>query len=38
MKQYLVAGKIFDDLQAACDYANFIARVSRIIVAVEEVK
>lgn len=38
MKQYLVAGKVFNDLQAACEYANFIAKVSRIIVAVEEVK
>jgi len=37
-KKYLVAGKVFNDLEAAIDYANFIAKVSRIIVAVEEVK
>lgn len=37
-KQYLVAGKIFNDLAAACEYANYIAKVSRVIVAVEEVK
>jgi hypothetical protein len=37
-KKYLVAGKVFNDLSAAIDYANFICKVSRIIVAVEEVK
>jgi hypothetical protein len=36
--KYVVAGKVFDSLSAACEYANFIAKVSRIIVAVEELK
>jgi len=36
--KYLVAGRIFDSLTEACAYASFIHKVSRIIVAVEEVK
>ncbi len=36
--KYLVAGKKFSSLDKACNYANFIFRVSGIIVAVEEVK
>lgn len=36
--KYIVAGKIFDSLDNACNYANFIFKVSRIIVAVEELK
>lgn len=38
MKTYIVAGKIFQSLDEACNYANFIAKVSRIIVAIEEVQ
>ena len=36
--KYLVADKLFDTLQEACAYASFIHKISRIIVAVEEVK
>ncbi len=36
--KYIVAGKIFASLDEACKYASFIHKVSRIIVAVEEVK
>lgn len=35
--QYLVAGRLYQDYQKAVDYANLIARISRIIVAVEAV-
>lgn len=36
--KYIVAGKVFESLNSACNYANFIFKVSRIIVAVEELK
>ena len=35
--KYLVAGRIYSDYKAACEYANLIARISNIIVAVEAV-
>ena len=35
--KYLVAGRVYSDYKPAVDYANFIARISRIIVAVEAV-
>jgi hypothetical protein len=38
MKKYIVAGKIFTSLDEALNYASFIHKVSRIIVAVEELK
>lgn len=38
MKRYIVDGKIFTSLDEAIQYANFIAKISRIIVAVEELK
>ena len=37
-KTYAAGGRTFTDVQAAIDWANFIARVSGLIVAVEEVK
>lgn len=33
--QYIVADRIFDNKNDAINYANFIAKISRIIVAVE---
>lgn len=38
MKRYIVADKIFTSLDEACKYASFIHKISRIIVAVEELK
>ena len=35
--KYLVAGRVYSDYKLAIDYANFLARISRIIVAVEAV-
>ena len=35
--KYLVAGRIYSDYKLAIDYANFLARISRIIFAVEAV-
>ena len=35
--QYLVAGRLYQSYAAAREYADFIARISRIIVAVEAV-
>lgn len=35
---YTCAGRIFETLEAACQYANFIARVSGFIVAVEKLE
>jgi hypothetical protein len=36
-KKYICAGRIFDSLAAACDYAGFVFKVSGYVVAVEEV-
>lgn len=36
--KYAVAGKIFVSFDEACSYASFIFKVSRIVVAVEELK
>lgn len=38
MKAWEAGGKVFYDYQEAIDYANFIHKVSRIIVGVFEVK
>ena len=35
--KYLVAGRIYSDYKLAIDYSNFLARISRIIFAVEAV-
>ena len=35
--QYLVAGRLYQSYDAAREYANFLARISRIIFAVEAV-
>ena len=35
--KYLVAGRLYTDYQPAVEYANLIAKISRIIVAVEAV-
>ena len=35
--QYLVAGRVYSDYQAAREYADLIHKISRIIVAVEAV-
>ena len=35
--KYLVAGRIYSDYKAACEYANLIARIANLIVAVEAV-
>jgi hypothetical protein len=36
--KYICAGRVFDSLQAACDYASFVFTVSGFVVAVEGVK
>jgi hypothetical protein len=35
---YQCAGKVFQTMNEAISYANFLAKVSRIVVAVEKVK
>ena len=35
--KYLVAGRLYTDFRKECDYANLIARISNLIVAVEAV-
>ena len=37
MKLYSAGGRLFQTLEEACSYASFIHKVSRLIVAVEEV-